>query len=1017
MTKLILFLTAIFALTLFVSTSLSLEHNVGVDNLVINELNHNEQIPVVIELGSTLQATQDIAVNSIISKIKDGEIERLDGNKIIATISADDLESLEESWNVGSIRYNYGIQTLLQDSLGIINATSVYSRQANLSNITGAGETICVIDTGINYTHPDFGSCSNNSFANGSCGKVLGGFDYGNNDADPMDADGHGTHVAGIVAANGTIKGVAPDAQLVVLKVFSDAGSGSSANVENAIRWCVNNATVYNISVITMSLGLTYGNSSSVTKTKFCDNDDATLGNLTLVINNATARNISVMIATGNDGATGAVGAPACIENATAVGATNKDDTFASYGNRMNITDLVAPGTNINSTRLNSGSCSSGCTCNGNYMVCSGTSMATPHAAGAFALLRQFKKQQGAVLNQTSLYGIINKTGKILFDSGSGLNYSRIDLLSAIITYDTAIPNISLVSPASGYNTLNNTNITFRCNASDVELKNVSFQTYNTTGVFTTQNRNLTGIFTQLEFNITIIPVGSYNWSCIFADYANNTATAVNRSFVVGSIVTTLTSPANGTATAAASRNFTCNSTSVNNNLSNITFYVWNATALLESNQTASLSGVSNETTFNFTLPHNGAFDWNCLTRDTANLNTFALTNNTISLDTTAPNVSVTAPTNGSFLNAGRFNVSINEDGNCTYSLNRGRNNISITTSDNRSFTAVNTTGFAQDSVFNVTYYCNDTLGNLNATTPIFFTIDLTAPNVSLSSPADNANPEAGSVSFQFTAVDNLNINSCSVIINGTANAVVLNTSSIQSGTNTIARTMSAGTYNWRINCTDSVGNTGTATARYLNVTATSSSSSSSTTTGGAAAAGSAKKVGKTFVLTETQVEKGYNSNDLASGDKLKIPFKNETHVLEVTAVDNTAKKTTFTVSSKTQTFTLGVEETAKADVDEDKFYDLAITVKSILTNNTSFYVKEIHEEVKISATASSGSASEQNNNTVKNESNITGKSVSNGSRFGKISRIDIYFGAIVLYIIGVAIYLGVNYAKRRKKT
>lgn len=88
-----------------------------------------------------------------------------------------------------------------------------------------------MIDTGINYIHSDLGG----GFGSGK--KVAGGYDFVNNDDDPMDDNGHGTHVAGIVAANGTIKGVAPNATLFAVKVIDRSSKGYTSNIIAGIDW------------------------------------------------------------------------------------------------------------------------------------------------------------------------------------------------------------------------------------------------------------------------------------------------------------------------------------------------------------------------------------------------------------------------------------------------------------------------------------------------------------------------------------------------------------------------------------------------------------------------------------------------------------------------------------------------------------------------------------------------------------------------------------------------------------
>src|SRR5438094_4737204 len=120
-------------------------------------------------------------------------------------------------------------------------------------NINGQGVTVAVIDTGIDYTHPALGG----GFGPGH--KVKDGFDFVDNDADPMDTFGHGTNVAGIIAADpftigaDQYSGVAPGANLVALRVSSDGGVVTSQTIENALQWVEQNYQSIGIAAITVS--------------------------------------------------------------------------------------------------------------------------------------------------------------------------------------------------------------------------------------------------------------------------------------------------------------------------------------------------------------------------------------------------------------------------------------------------------------------------------------------------------------------------------------------------------------------------------------------------------------------------------------------------------------------------------------------------------------------------------------------------------------------------------------------
>ena len=133
----------------------------------------------------------------------------------------------------------------LAQSIPLINADTIQDL-----GFSGTGVTVAIIDTGVDYTHPSLGGC----FGTGC--KVLGGYDFVYNDSNPMDDNGHGTHVAGIVASTHlTYTGVAPGVNIVALKVLDNFGSGNFSDGTAAIDWSIENKDVYNISVLNLSLG------------------------------------------------------------------------------------------------------------------------------------------------------------------------------------------------------------------------------------------------------------------------------------------------------------------------------------------------------------------------------------------------------------------------------------------------------------------------------------------------------------------------------------------------------------------------------------------------------------------------------------------------------------------------------------------------------------------------------------------------------------------------------------------
>ena len=220
---------------------------------------------------------------------------------------------------------------------------------ADLANNTGAGVTVCVVDTGIDKDHPDLQA------------NIVGGRNFVAKGAtvDPTkwdDDNGHGTHVAGTIAAvDNTIGvvGVAPSASLLAAKVLNRQGSGYLSDVIAGVDYCVQNGA----KVVSMSLG------SNSDVQAFHDAVDA-----------ANANGVLLVAAAGNDYG-GTVSYPAAYDSVVAVSATDSADNLASFSNVGPQVELAAPGVSILSTYKGGG-----------YTTLSGTSMATPHVSGVAAL-------------------------------------------------------------------------------------------------------------------------------------------------------------------------------------------------------------------------------------------------------------------------------------------------------------------------------------------------------------------------------------------------------------------------------------------------------------------------------------------------------------------------------------------------------------------------------------------------------------------------------------------------------
>jgi subtilisin family serine protease len=367
--------------------------------------------------GFLMWANEADAKDSISSRIEDiggtvtGRFSVVNG--IAAEIPKRRLEDIAKNPSVERIELNGLKRAHLTESVPLIQADQVWNRTLNGTNITGQNVTICIIDSGVDYNHPDLQGKVMDQYCYCSVSGSPGCCPNGQiEDTDAMDDYSHGTHIAGIAAANGTLKGVAPDADIVSIKVLNASGWGADSDIIAAIEWCTDNATTYDISVISISIG---GGAFS----SYCDGEETLYRD---AINAAFDRNITVVTSSGNDGNTTHIASPACIENATAVGWTTKSDTFDSGGNRNALVDMVAPGTDINSTGLNN-----------DYTLKSGSSMSAPHVSGAAALVVQvYRTIHGYVPNSSIVQDILNDTGVLLYDSGTGLWFPRINVSKAV---------------------------------------------------------------------------------------------------------------------------------------------------------------------------------------------------------------------------------------------------------------------------------------------------------------------------------------------------------------------------------------------------------------------------------------------------------------------------------------------------------------------------------------------------------------------------------------------------------
>ena len=285
-----------------------------------------------------------------------------------------------------------GVQTKTPYGVEMIKAKSIWSEAQK-----GEGVTIAVIDSGCDINHESLKS------------NIIGVRNFtsedGKNPNIVIDRVGHGTHVVGTIVANSnnnTILGVAPMANIHVLKAIDRTGTGKISWVVNAIYYAIEQK----VDIISMSLGV--GQSSD---------------KLERAVKEAINKNIAIVCAAGNEGDGDAndfeYSYPAAYVDVISVGAVDKKGAPEYFSNANLVIDVVAPGVDILSTYPDN-----------KFAILSGTSMATPHVAGSLALLKNWSKSEfKRNLTQEELYAQLIKHTKLLdyprTVQGNGLVYLK----------------------------------------------------------------------------------------------------------------------------------------------------------------------------------------------------------------------------------------------------------------------------------------------------------------------------------------------------------------------------------------------------------------------------------------------------------------------------------------------------------------------------------------------------------------------------------------------------------------
>ncbi|MEE1756349.1 S8 family peptidase [Streptomyces sp. SP18CS02] len=288
---------------------------------------------VAARYGAKIAKTYTSALNGYAVELSEAQAKKLAADPAVDSVvqnrvfTASGTQTSPPSW---------GLDRIDQRALPL-NQSYTYPEPA------GEGVTAYIIDTGVRITHGDFG------------GRATYGYDAIDNDNTAQDGNGHGTHVAATVA--GSSYGVAKKAKVVGVRVLNNSGSGTTAQVVAGIDWVTRNAV--KPAVANMSLG---GGADSALDT---------------AVRNSIASGVTYAIAAGNDGANASNTSPARVAEAITVGSTTSTDARSSFSNYGSVLDIFAPGSSITSA-WNTGDSATN--------TISGTSMATPHVAGAAAL-------------------------------------------------------------------------------------------------------------------------------------------------------------------------------------------------------------------------------------------------------------------------------------------------------------------------------------------------------------------------------------------------------------------------------------------------------------------------------------------------------------------------------------------------------------------------------------------------------------------------------------------------------
>jgi subtilisin family serine protease/uncharacterized membrane protein YgcG len=535
---------------------------------------------------------------------------------------------------------------------------------------------IAILDTGVDWNHPDLtaniinrsdgcnasidldgngfgGDCRGYDFTDINVTSyvnagytLVAGEDYNVTDNDPVDFDGHGTHVAGIAAGMGNnnvgVLGSCYNCSIMPVRTGfniqtssgSFVGSLEIDDVAAALYYAADN----NATIISMSFG---GGDSSTVR-------DA--------IEYAYAKGSILVASSGNSGQNSRQ-YPCAYDEVVCVAAIGSDSSAASYSNYGSWVDLAAPGTGIYSTSFDD-----------TYVSLSGTSMSTPMMAGVIGLVKSMFDK-----NQSEIVSALQNTGIAVDFSGTSIN--RTDVYAAILSLDEDSPEVSLISPVDGSSNLT-LNQTFVCNASDWQLSSVRLDIWNSDGsLYYNSSANVDSMFVEGSFEVTL---GSdiYSWNCLVEDAVGNTAYAPDN-FSISTIdnIINLISPSDNSYVNSNPNLFNCSAEVQNpHDFVNMTFKLWNSSGLVHS-ETKDITGTVNSSSHSYNFTEEGNYHWSCVSIYSQNANNNKIFNlNTINYsityDVTQPIINLLGPADAGNYESNNlevnFSFSVSETSSCS---------------------------------------------------------------------------------------------------------------------------------------------------------------------------------------------------------------------------------------------------------------------------------------------------------------------------------------------------------------